>query len=182
MGSVYYIKHECLGGGKIIVSANTRLERCIFMFEGPDNVVEIEEGCNIHGMTLIMRFNGHNRVLIGAYTTVGGSLDIECSEGTSLTIGRDCMFSHHIRIFTTDMHSIMDDNGNRLNLGENVIIGNHVWIGMSTMVLKGSQIPDGSVLGAGSVYAGKNNDNHCIYAGNPARKVKEGIKWTRERL
>lgn len=151
------------------------------MFEGPDNVVEIEEGCNIHGMSLIMRFNGHNRVSIGAATTIGGSLDIECSEGTSLTIGKDCMFSHHIRIFTTDMHSILDDNGVRINKAEDILIGNHVWIGMGATILKGSHLPDGSILGAGSVYSRKYIDNNCIYVGNPAKKIKDQINWSRER-
>lgn len=171
-----------LGGGKILIGDRTHLENCSFYFEGPDNVVEIEKECNICGMDLIMRFRGHNYMKIGAGTTVGGSLEIECSEGTRLIIGEDCMFSHHIRIFTTDMHSILDNNGNRINKGKDVSIGKHSWIGMNAMVLKGSIIPDGSILGAASVYAGENKEPNCIYAGNPAKMVKENISWCRERV
>lgn len=129
-----------------------------------------------------MRYGGPNRVTIGAKTSVGGSLNIECSEGTTLTIGEDCMLSHQIRIFTTDMHSIIDNDGNRINKAKDVTIGNHVWIGMRAFILKGSQIPDGTILGASAVYSGRNEENNCIYAGNPAKKIKENVGWSRERL
>lgn len=155
-----------------------RLERCSFYFEGHDNVVEIDDGCEIYGMDIVMRYGGHNRIKIGAGTSIGGSLNIECSEGTSLIVGKDCMLSHFIRIFTTDMHSILDADGKRINKGRDVVIGNHVWIGMRAFILKGAQIPDGSILGAATVYTGRNEEKNCIYAGNPATKIKSGISWS----
>lgn len=144
--------------------------------------MEIFEGCVIKGMNVVMRYGGSNRIEIGEHTTVGGSLGIECSEGTRLTIGKDCMFSHHIRIFTTDMHAILDKDGSRINKGKDVIIGDHVWIGYSAMILKGAKVPDGSIIGARTVYSIYSNDANCIFAGNPAKKIKENIVWNRDLL
>lgn len=50
----------------------------------------------------------------------------------------------------TDYHSI----DNKI-VSERVIIGNHVWIGCKSIILKGVTIGDGAIIAAGSVV---NND------------------------
>jgi acetyltransferase-like isoleucine patch superfamily enzyme len=52
-----------------------------------------------------------------------------------------------------------------------VKIGCNVWIGMNTLVLKGSVIGDNSIIGAGSTVTGEIPPN-CIAAGNPAIPIK----------
>lgn len=49
------------------------------------------------------------------------------------------------------------------------------------MVLEGSIIEEGAIVAAGSIVAGKLSAN-CIYAGSPAKKIKEGTHWIRERI
>jgi acetyltransferase-like isoleucine patch superfamily enzyme len=59
-------------------------------------------------------------------------------------------------------------------------IGVDVWIHDGSMVLyQATHLPDGFVLGAGSVLT-KNPGPFEIWAGNPARKVGERKKMTRE--
>jgi len=53
-----------------------------------------------------------------------------------------------------------------------VIIGNDVWIGTGTIILPGVTIGNGAVIGAGSVVT-KNIEEYSIYAGNPARKIRD---------
>ena len=54
------------------------------------------------------------------------------------------------------------------------MIGNDVWIGTGAIILKGTCIGDGSVIGAGAVVT--HNIGNCeIWAGNPARKIKERL-------
>ncbi len=55
-------------------------------------------------------------------------------------------------------------------------IGNHVWIGMRSIILKGVTIGDGSIVAAGSVVV-KDVPNNCLVAGNPAKVVKKNVKW-----
>jgi len=59
-------------------------------------------------------------------------------------------------------------------------IGRDVWIHDGSIVLyQASHLPDGFVLGAGSVLT-KNPGAYEIWAGNPARKIGERKKADRE--
>lgn len=49
-------------------------------------------------------------------------------------------------------------------------IGNNVFIGMNSILLKGSTIGDNVIIGAGSVVHGELEGN-SVYAGNPAKKI-----------
>lgn len=51
-------------------------------------------------------------------------------------------------------------------------IGHDVWIGYGATVLGGVKIGDGAIIAAGSVVT-KDVESFCIYAGNPARKIRE---------
>lgn len=66
--------------------------------------------------------------------------------------------------------------GERLNYARPVVIGNHVWIGSEVLILKGSTIGDGSVIGARALVAGRIPAN-VVAAGNPARVVRENVGW-----
>jgi len=56
--------------------------------------------------------------------------------------------------------------------GSEIVIENDVWIGMNCIILKGIRIGHGSIIAAGSVVMGDVEPN-SLYAGNPARKIKE---------
>ena len=51
-----------------------------------------------------------------------------------------------------------------------VEIGNHVFIGMNTIITRGAKIGDRVIIGAGSVVTGE-CESDSVYAGNPARKI-----------
>ncbi|WJH37282.1 hypothetical protein N6H14_05985 [Paenibacillus sp. CC-CFT747] len=57
-------------------------------------------------------------------------------------------------------------------IGLPIVIGDGVWIGTRATVLPGVRIGDGSVIAAGAVVT-KDCAPHGIYAGTPARRVKE---------
>lgn len=97
---------------------------------------------------------------------------------SSVIIGNDCMFSFGIEIWASDSHSIIDQKTKQLlNLGKEIFIGNHVWVGMRTTILKNSHISNDCIIGAGAIVAGKFTEEHCVIAGNPAKIVKRGISW-----
>ena len=104
-------------------------------------------------------------------------------ESKKITVGNDCMFSNKIQLRTSDSHSILDENAKRINLGGDIEIGNHVWIGNEVMVLKGTTIPDNCIVGARSIVtASLCAPPNSIIAGIPARVVKTNINWKRERI
>jgi acetyltransferase-like isoleucine patch superfamily enzyme len=57
-------------------------------------------------------------------------------------------------------------------VGKEIFIGNNVWIGSNVVILPGSKINDGCIVGANSVVCG-DFKNNSIIVGNPALVVKK---------
>ena len=101
-------------------------------------------------------------------------------EPYQLIVGKDCMFAGEVWLSVTDWHPIYDlDTGKRVNAGGDIIIGDHVWLGAQSKVLKGVHIGQGSVIGTGSIVT-DNIPENCLAVGVPAKVVRERIYWTRE--
>lgn len=91
----------------------------------------------------------------------------------SVKIGDRVLLGANVTISDSDRHPI-DARQRALGAGGRcvaVTIGNDVWIGMNTIILKGSTIGDNVVIGANSVVSGHIPSN-CIAIGSPAKVVK----------
>ena len=125
----------------------------------------------------------NSQVLIDEQFSCAGSL-IENHDESNLnvSIGKDCMFSHGINMRVSDGHSIYKThNFEIINKPQNgITIGEHVWIGMNSMILKDVTISSNSIVGAGSLVNKSFNKENVVIAGTPARIVKENINWARE--
>ena len=100
---------------------------------------------------------------------------------TEIRIGNDCMFSEQIFITISDMHTIFDnDTKEVINKPQNIYIGNHVWLGLRTSVLKGARLSDYSVAGTGSIITKSFAESNVIIAGNPAKIIRHNINWSRK--
>lgn len=120
--------------------------------------------------TLQLHYNA--KLSIGtAYINHDASIII----GSDSSIGDGLLMSRDVKIFDSDFHKILDENGNQSNLPKPVIIGNHVWIGIGTIILRGSKIEDGAVIAAGSVVMGKVKAG-TLAIGNPARSFSN-VRW-----
>ena len=95
--------------------------------------------------------------------------------GSDSVIGEGILISRDVKIFDSDFHKILDENGNQTNFPKPIIIGNHVWIGIGTIILRGSKIADDSVIAAGSVVMGKVKTG-TLAIGNPARSFSN-VRW-----
>ena len=59
---------------------------------------------------------------------------------------------------------------------QEVVIKNDVWIGGHCSIFPGTIIPTGSVVAAGAVFTkSSGKDEYSIFAGVPAKKIKERI-------
>lgn len=126
----------------------------------------------------------------GFKISVGRDADIVLGKNLSLTgesqiiavkrveFGNNCLISWDCLIMDTDFHNIFDSNNNVLNQPKEVIIGDNVWIGCRSLVLKGSKVANNCILGSGSLLASHLSDPNSIYAGNPAKKLKDNVTWS----
>jgi acetyltransferase-like isoleucine patch superfamily enzyme len=86
-----------------------------------------------------------------------------------VTIGNDCFIGHGV-MFINDLFSNGGPAMGNKALWRSTRIGNHVSIGSNATILP-VNICDNAVIGAGAVVT-KNIDQPGIYAGNPAKKIK----------
>lgn len=202
MGSkLDFIQDHADDRGNTIVGTPRQQEHCSVTFNGSNCRIIIDESVQLSGSTF--RFNADDsEISIGAHTQFVGMIElglgshvaigrnltvtkycyISAAEGSSVTIGDDCMFASLNEIRADDSHPIFDlSSGDRVNVSRPIVIGDHVWLAARAVVLSGSEIGNGSVLGHSAVLKGRVSEN-CIAAGNPARVVKEGIIWDRKHV
>ena len=89
----------------------------------------------------------------------------------SIVIGDACMIAHGAYISDADWHGIYD-RAEPVGTTKPVIMEDNVWIGDSAIICKGVTIGKNSIIGAGAVVT-KDVPANSIYAGNPAKLVKE---------
>lgn len=118
---------------------------------------------------------------------VEGKLTIKNNAGISacaiicnhqITIGNNVIIGGNTVIYDTDFHSLVasqriNRQQDRANMQRaSVVIHDNVFIGAHTTILKGVTIGENSVVGACSVVS-KSIPANEIWAGNPARKIRE---------
>ena len=121
---------------------------------------------------------------VGTRLCVSGTLHVHSMTSTSrlhlvcmdkITVGKNVLIGWDTCIMDSDMHTIINLNTQELlPKTAEVIIGDGVWVGTRSLILKGSKIPKGCIVGARSVVAKSFNSEHTIIVGNPAKIVKTG--------
>lgn len=112
------------------------------------------------------------------FSCISAEIQMHDEAQCNVIIGNDCMFSCDIMIRPSDGHTIIDKVSNKIcNRGGEIIIGNHVWVGMRSVILKNSYISEGCIIGACSLVNKKFLENNCIIAGIPGKIVKSNIYW-----
>ncbi|POY34977.1 hypothetical protein C3K47_17490 [Solitalea longa] len=137
----------------------------IVLFKGKANIGHGSKISVGENGTLIM---GEN-FKISAESTIISSKKIE--------FGNACLLSWDVLIMDTDFHKIKDDNNLILNSDEEIRIGNNVWIGCRSLILKGSIISNNSVIAANTIVKKKINRENIVIGGNPIRILKDNITW-----
>ena len=143
--------------------------------------VTIGEHSIVRGM---LRQEREGRISIGKYVYIGDHSLINAAE--EITIGDHTLIAHNVNILDNDTHPVgaaeREAHFRRL-LGERtttpykiesspVRIGHHCWLGLNTTVLKGVEIGDETIVGAGSVVS-KSLPAKCFASDVPAKPIKQ---------
>jgi len=166
---------------KLIVDTNNcLLKNCLFQIEGKNNVIEIADGCLLTGVWFLM-VGDNNHIILHNNVYVNSDKRrmtmLNCSHGTALRIGEKTLFANDIEVQTTDHHKVIAD-GKQVNEAKSITIGKHCWIGAHSRLLKGSVIPQDSVVAACSVVTkDMKAESNVVIAGMPAKVVKRNVNW-----
>lgn len=102
------------------------------LVDAPGAVIEIGEDCRLNGTCI----HAMGRI----------------------TIGRRCLFAANSQIIDSNAHLLlMDSPSDRISsrdVPKQIVIEDDVWVGLNAIVLPGSHIGAGSVIGAGVVVSG----------------------------
>ncbi len=112
---------------------------------------------------------------VGTHFDITGDTTIICAK--EIEIGNHTMIAWQSIIMDTDQHAIYDNQQHIINQDKKITIGNNVWIGAKSFILKGSNIADGCIIGANTTITKPFITKNSIIAGNPAKILKENISW-----
>ena len=167
---------------KITVEKGGRLEIGVWISYKQKTVLDIYPGGELRANGLV-QINAGTKVVIGdnALLSIGNGSYInehsrvQCKK--RIEIGEDCAVAWGTNLLDTDEHHIF-----ALGRIENssfcapLSIGNHVWVGCNSILLKGVTIGADCVVAAGSVVT-KSFGPHTLIAGNPAKAIRTEVAW-----
>lgn len=184
-----------------ILGVKPDLINTVIQFEGKNNILVCEEEMKIVDSRI--KFYGdnsivylappksryflnislfHNCVLfIDDHISLNGNLNFSLSEEKNVIIGRDCLFAFGIWIRLANPHLIYSaKDKQRISLTESIFIGDHVWVGQASLILKGTQIGSGSIIAGKSVVPNKKILSNSLWGGNPVRKIKDDVFFNKQ--
>lgn len=130
----------------------------------------LQLGDNVHfGQFAYVDIQGS--ATIGSNTFFTDHVRLVCHE--QLLIGSNVLMGSYVSIYDHDHHIVYQDHQSVFTgyTTAPVSIGNNVWIGEKSIVLKGVHIGDNVVIGAGSVVT-KDIPSGWMAAGNPCKPLK----------
>ncbi|RZK07317.1 MAG: acyltransferase [Flavobacterium sp.] len=126
---------------------------------------------------------GHgSKICVGenAALTIGKNFNITAESSIvcfkAINLGNDCLIAWNVMIIDTDFHRMYCSN-ELMNPDKPISIGDRVWIGMNTKILKGALISNDSVVAAGALVNRQFDRKNVLLAGVPAKVVKESVTW-----
>lgn len=143
-----------------ISGPNISIGRCATVIAEPDARVKI----GVWG-----REPGQGKITIGDYVLISPGGRISASD--EIVIGNSVMMANGVYVTDSDWHDIYDRTA-RSEAVKPVHIGDNVWLGDHSTVLKGVTIGDNSVVAAGAVVS-RDVPANVVVAGNPAKVVKQ---------
>ncbi|WP_313824952.1 hypothetical protein [Leclercia sp.] len=159
----------------IIIDKGAILKNSIIDFRSENAIVYIKSD----GVRANFLLGYGSCIYIDESTSFTNTANILAAEGHDIYIGKDCMFAENINITNSDGHPIFDNSGMRINGGGDIIIGNHVWVGRNTDILKNTILDSGCIIGSRSVVT-KSIPYASIAVGAPAQIKKRDVLFSKE--
>lgn len=160
----------------IYCEEGVKLENCAIRMLSSNSVLYLSKSKQPYRLKIMIYHN--SVVAFGKDNYFNRDIQAVITEQKNMIIGSDNLFSLEVWMRTGDSHLLYEiASKKRMNASKSIYIGDHNWIGQQSLILKGTQISSGVVIGANSVVTGKKIPVNTCYAGNPAKLVKTGVFW-----
>ncbi len=118
-----------------------------------------------------------NATMTMGYLFTGVNTNIVCHH--KMDFGNNVMLGRDVCVFDSDYHKIYDERENIINDDKSVTVGDSVWIGARSMILKGSIIDNGAIISANSMVMGNVEGNRVFINKREMRSVGQNVMWMR---
>ncbi|MGK0724378.1 acyltransferase [Aerococcus urinaeequi] len=163
---------------KVLLDTGIELRDCNITIRGDNNTIIIGKNCQFKELDL--NLTGDNNIFeCQSETTSSGHIECQIREACKIHIGENCLLSRNIIIRTSDSHPIYSEENKRINFAENVIIGNNCWVSQNVTLLKGTELPNGTIVGSGSIVTKAFSELNSVIVGSPAQVVRTKVRWER---
>ena len=176
---------------KVRFGKNLLLKGCPFIYNKKGAELSIGNNVTIKSSFLSNLVGLYSKTIIvtrapGSYIRIGdnvGMSGVTIYARTGIEIGENTAIGGNTKILDNDFHPIEAETRNKLLADKNggdsdlipakpIKIGKNCFIGCNAIILKGTELGDGCVVGAGAVVSGKFEPNSVI-VGNPARCIRK---------
>jgi acetyltransferase-like isoleucine patch superfamily enzyme len=149
-------------------SRNIKLGKNVTL-QGQINSIKLGKDINVYN-NCIFEFGSKAHLEIGSKVIFSFGCIINVNK--VLIIGDFVQIGEYtsIRDTTHDYNNYGKPMMENRDVSDSILIGNNVWIGKNCLIMPGSVIEDGVVVGANSIIKGILRSNK-IYAGNPIREI-----------
>lgn len=178
---------------KVQYGKNLLLKGVPFIYNKSGALIQIGEGCTVKSSFLSNLVGLYSKTIIvtraaGAEIKIGNKVGISGATiyaRKGISIGDNTCIGGNVKILDNDFHPIEVEKRNELLSGKApesgeraewigtkpITIGKNCFIGCNAIILKGTELGDGCVVGAGAVVSGKFPANSVI-VGNPAKVIR----------
>ncbi|MEO2189151.1 hypothetical protein [[Clostridium] innocuum] len=120
------------------------------------------------------RISNSGKIVFGDNFCVTANSAIVCV--SNINFGSNVLLSWDILILDTDFHKIYSiDDEHQINNPKKIIIGSNVWIGCRSLILKGVELKNNTIVAAASVISHSNTEENSIINSN--RIIKNNVIW-----
>ena len=172
--------------GKLILDFTLRRGSRIWLGFGETAIFDRKRSKTIWNVKGTIIFQGSAMIGHGSRIDVDGELVLgdrfKIQAESSLivkkkvTFGNNCLISWDCQFMDTDFH-VIKQGDRTINPDRPINIGNNCWFSSRCLILKGSEIGNNIVIGAGTLLNKSIPGDNQLIAGTPARILKSDISW-----
>lgn len=167
--------------GNLIIDSHLNTPGYISILVRQDGILQIENDFVIGQNIKIFVDDGAELLIKGKYieSVSGITCDSSIMCHKNIIIGTDFLCSWNVYITDCDWHQIIR-NGVNEAVNDNVVIGDHVWIGSNVIISKGAHIGNDVIVGAYTKIGNKSIKGKSTIVGLNPIVISDSYTWKRD--
>ena len=124
----------------------------------------------------------HKGVIIGEGTWFFGNVNVDVTRPFLVEIGKNCVLTDGVILLTHgyDWAVLRERYGEMISSSGKVVLGDNVFVGPNSIILKGTKIGNNTIIGAGSIVT-HDIPSDCVAAGNPCNVIMSLDEYYKKR-